>query len=93
MVCKSAVEKRISAYKFALYDLALYLDSHPCDKQAMQLRRVYKERLQALIDEYEQHYGPYVATMADVEECWTEWVKDPWPWDVVVKGDGRCVAV
>ena len=38
MVCKSAVEKRIAAYKFALYDLGLYLDSHPCDQQAMQLR-------------------------------------------------------
>ncbi|MBE6806449.1 MAG: spore coat protein CotJB [Ruminococcaceae bacterium] len=93
MVCKSAVEKRIAAYKFALYDLGLYLDSHPCDAQAMQLRCVYKERLAALIDEYEQHYGKYVVTMADVEDSWAEWVKDPWPWDVVVKGDGRCVAV
>ena len=92
MVCKSAVEKRIAAYKFALYDLALYLDSHPCDQQAMQLRAVYQERLAALIDEYEQHYGKYVVRMADVEESWTEWVKDPWPWDVA-KGDGRCVAV
>lgn len=92
MVCKSAVEKRIAAYKFALYDLGLYLDSHPCDPQALQLRCVYKERLANLIDEYEQHYGKYVVTMTDVEDCWTEWVKDPWPWDVV-KGDGRCVAV
>ena len=93
MVCKNAVEKRIAAYKFALYDLALYLDSHPCDQQAMQLRCVYKQRLAALIDEYEQHYGKYVATMADVESSWAEWVKDPWPWDVSVKGDGCHVAV
>ena len=92
MVCKSAVEKRIGAYQFALYDLALYLDSHPCDEQAMQLRTLYKQRLCSLIDEYEQHYGKYVMTMADVQDSWTEWVKDPWPWDAM-KGDDNCVAV
>ena len=92
MVCKNAVEKRISAYKFALYDLGLYLDSHPCDKQAMQLRTQYKAALAQLIDEYEQHYGNYVNTQSDVLDCWKEWVSDPWPWDVE-KGDGRCVAV
>ena len=92
MVCKHAVEKRISAYQFALYDLALYLDTHPRDEQAMQLREVYRARLCQLVDEYEQHYGKYVATMADVQENWLEWVKDPWPWDGM-KGDGCCVAV
>ena len=92
MVCKSAVEKRITAYKFALYDLALYLDSHPCDEKAMQLRFMYQEKLTALINEYEQHYGKYVVTMADVEGSWKEWVQDPWPWDIM-KGDGQHVAV
>ena len=92
MVCKHAVEKRIIAYQFALYDLALYLDTHPRDEQAMQLREVYRARLCQLVDEYEQHYGKYVATMADVQDNWLEWIKDPWPWDGM-KGDGCCVAV
>ena len=92
MVCKSAVEKRIGAYQFALYDLALYLDSHPCDQQAVQLRQMYQVRLAQLIDEYEQHYGKYINTMTDVQESWSEWVKDPWPWDGM-KGDGSSVAV
>ena len=92
MVCKSAVEKRIAAYKFALYDLALYLDSHPCDREAFALRETYRARLHELIDLYEQHYGKYVATMYDVEENWSEWVNDPWPWDVT-RGDGTCVAI
>ena len=92
MVSKAAVEKRIGAYKFALYDLSLYLDSHPCDQRAIELRRLYKEKLVCLINEYEQHYGKYVITMADVENNWHDWICDPWPWDVV-KGDGCCVAV
>lgn len=92
MVCKNAVERRISAYKFALYDLALYLDSHPCDQEAFALQQSYRIKLKELIDLYEQHYGPYVCTMSDVQENWSEWAKDPWPWDVV-KGDGNCVAI
>ena len=50
MVRRKAVEKRINAYQFALYDLALFLDSHPCDARAMQLRETYKSRLSQLID-------------------------------------------
>lgn len=92
MVCKSVVEKRIGAYQFALYDLSLYLDSHPHDEQATQLRQVYRARLCQLIDEYEQHYGKYIATMADVNENWHDWVSDPWPWDGTM-GGRNCVAV
>ncbi len=78
--CKELFE-RIRAYQFALYDLELYLDSHPDDKQAMQLRHHYREKLCQLKDAYEQHYGALVITKNDVEDSWREWVCDPWPWD------------
>lgn len=82
MVNRREIERRIWAYQFALYDLGLYLDSHPCDQQAMQLRYIYKEKLCKLIDEYEQCYGKYILTQQDVEDSWKEWVCDPWPWDI-----------
>ena len=78
--CKDLLE-RIRAYQFALYDLGLFLDSHPHDEKAMQLRALYRQKLHQLKDAYEQHYGPIVMTMCDVEDSWHEWVKDPWPWD------------
>ena len=81
MVSRCEMMKRISAYQFALYDLALFQDSHPCDHAAMQLRKMYQEKLKKLVNEYEQHYGPLVLTHQDVEESWYEWVSDPWPWD------------
>ena len=92
MVSKNDIEKRIYAYRFALYDLGLFLDSHPCDRQAFHLRSVYQANLSSLIDEYEQCYGKFVLTQADVQDSWKEWVSDPWPWDVT-RGDGCCVAV
>ena len=86
MVDRNTLLKRISAYQFAIYDLALFLDSHPCDEAGMQLMRMYQDKLCCLINEYEQSYGPLVRTHMDVQESWTEWVRDPWPWDNC-KGD------
>ncbi len=80
VACKDLYD-RICAYQFALYDLELFLDSHPDDCQAMQLRRQYREKLCQLKDAYEQHYGTLVITKNDVENSWREWVCDPWPWD------------
>lgn len=78
--CKELLD-RIRAYQFALYDLELFMDSHPNDQQAHQLRAIYREKLSKLINAYEQHYGPLVITKADVEGSWDQWVCDPWPWD------------
>ena len=91
MVSKHELDKRIMAVRFALYDLGLFLDTHPCDEQAHQLREMYKAQLHKLIEEYEQCYGTYVLTQCDVEN-WKEWVCDPWPWEFA-KGDGCCVAL
>lgn len=81
MINRCDIENRIRSYQFALYDLALYQDSHPDDHQAQQLRTIYRDRLKKLIDQYEQSYGQFVQTQQDVEESWKEWVSDPWPWD------------
>ena len=92
MVTKHELDKQIMAVRFSLYELGLFLDSHPCDSQAMQLRGLYKAQLRKLIDEYEQCYGTYVLTQNDVHDSWQEWVNTPWPWEYT-KEDGCYVAV
>lgn len=81
MVNCNELYNRIRAYQFALGDLELFMDSHPADMQAQQLRAIYRDKLCKLIAAYEQHYGPMNETRAQVEGSWAEWVKDPWPWD------------
>lgn len=76
------MKNRIRAYQFALTDLAMFLDTHPDDHQAWELRQVYRERLEKLIEEYEQHYGTLIMQQNDVDESWRQWVNDPWPWDI-----------
>lgn len=81
MVERSDMERRISAYQFALYDLGLYQDARPDDTEAQQLRTLYTDKLKKLIGCYEKEYGPYILTQSDATETWRDWVEDPWPWD------------
>lgn len=78
---RSFLEKRIKAYDFALVEMNLYLDTHPQDKQALQLFYMYREKRDQLVEEYEKHFGPYVNTVTNVQGDRFTWICDPWPWD------------
>ena len=78
---RTLCQRRISAVDFSLYELTLYLDTHPDDQNALRMREVYQNKRRELIAEYESLFGPYVVTTDDVRgNCWT-WVDNPWPWD------------
>lgn len=71
----------IDAKEFAMLELALYLDTHPDDQQALQMRRQLQAETAELRNQYEARYGRLVVTHNDVEgPCWS-WVENPWPWD------------
>lgn len=70
----------INMVSFMVDDIQLYLDTHPCDKEALEHFEHYKDlRVQAL-EEYARCYGPLtVDTTSDYDE-WA-WVMQPWPWE------------
>jgi spore coat protein JB len=69
---------QIRELKFSVNDLALYLDTHPCDKRAIRLHNEYSNQLRNLTDEYQRKFGPLTI------ECpcnkW-RWIDLPWPWE------------
>ena len=69
--------QKIMEYKFFINDLALYLDTHPCDKRALELHNKYVKKLDEVTKEFEKNYGPL--TIETVMESW-EWAQDLWPW-------------
>lgn len=78
---RMALKHRIHALDFALLELNLFLDTHPCNEQAMMKREEYQTQRAALIAVYEEQYGPYVVTAKQVTgEHWS-WVDGPWPWE------------
>jgi len=65
------------AVKFALWDLHLYLDTHPGDLGALALCKKYDAKYQLLKQEYEEEYGLLSASDAQG----VSWLKNPWPWE------------
>lgn len=65
---------------FALDDIALYLDTHPSDPDAMNyynyIRRAHREAVRA----YEQSCRP-LTTEQITAENWNSWIHGPWPWE------------
>ena len=70
----------IRMYDFALYDLMLYLDTHPdCRKAAAQFEQ-YRQKRAAAAEEYVSTYGPFKALQTDTSKRWS-WGAGPYPWE------------
>ena len=70
---------------FAINDFALYLDTHPCDEQAIQKHKELAKKYNTLKDEYERKYGPL--TIYFGSNNW-DWIDEPWPWE---RGARYCI--
>ncbi len=77
---RSKLLKEISAAQFALIELKLYLDTHPCDKKAVAEAKMAEKKYNELVKEFEEKFGPltFGGDMTDFE---SNWVSDPWPWE------------
>ena len=70
---------KLTACKFAQYELVLFLDTHPNCVEAMQALNMHRANAIKLKDEYECKYGPISNPKANGKH-WC-WIDDPWPWD------------
>lgn len=68
----------IMSLNFAINDLVLYLDTHPCDQRAICMHNEYSEKVISLIAEYQKLYGPL--TVNFTSDSW-DWIDEPWPWE------------
>ncbi|MCL2054062.1 MAG: spore coat protein CotJB [Oscillospiraceae bacterium] len=72
--------KAIQMYDFYLLDLHLYLDTHPNDREALELFRQYNALRSEAGRVYTERFGPLTAADAASGERFT-WVDAPWPWE------------
>ena len=70
----------LQALDFAIVELALYLDTHREDMEALELYRKYQELYDRCRQIYEMKYGPLSHSSAGNAEGYP-WLDDPWPWD------------
>ena len=64
---------------FVLQELALYLDTHRDDEEALEVFRTFQKLYAKGREKYEKECGP-LTHMSAMENGY-EWLKDPWPWE------------
>ncbi len=67
---------RLSALQFAAWELHIYLDTHPNDKNAALRHNELSAEYQKLLADYENEYGPIILPATG-----NAWLDDPWPWE------------
>lgn len=70
----------IRVLSFNLFDTALFLDTHPCDKQALKCYEKFQKLLEKAVNEYNTYFGPMTLDNVNAENGWT-WGSMPWPWE------------
>ena len=64
---------------FVVQELALYLDTHRDDQEALEMYRQYQQLYKDGCKKYEQLYGPL--NHLSVTDGPYRWLDDPWPWE------------
>jgi spore coat protein JB len=72
--------RQIQAVDFAIYELGLFLDTHPEDKTALEYKNKLAQRSHQLKANYEQKYG--VLRIDSFSRCPYQYINDPWPWEI-----------
>ena len=84
---------RIRVSGFAAIEAALYLDTHPNDREALAALAGYCADKKAAVDEYEAEYGPLTFCSCSAHngccrvgnglerDGYFAWATTPWPWE------------
>jgi len=72
---------------FVLQELALYLDTHPEDEEALQMYRNYQQAYHSGMMHYSEHCKPLSHTVPVNDKNYS-WLKDPWPWEYAANKEG-----
>ena len=78
---KEQMLKDISIVDFILVEFALYLDTHPTDRNAMEYFNHYSRMKNQMVKEFSQKYFPLTKDLAESNKEW-RWGAAPLPWEV-----------
>lgn len=80
---RSQLLRSINEVSFAVNDILLFLDTHPCHEEAMAYYREMAGRRAALTEEYAKMYGPLTVDEAALSDSATwQWMEQPFPWEM-----------
>lgn len=71
---------------FAIQELALYLDTHQDDNEALEMYRAYQKMYSEGKMKYEKEFGPLNHMSISGDKY--RWLDDPWPWEFSAHREG-----
>lgn len=71
---------------FMIQELALYLDTHAEDREALEMYQAYQKMYQEALEEYTRRCGPMNHRQPTSGPY--RWVDDPWPWEYAKNKEG-----
>ena len=71
----------VQKYRFAMWDLNLYLNTHPTDRNVMMLFNQYRNAYKKAVEDYQNKYGALTVEDTDTNSGYWAWNKSPWPWE------------
>lgn len=82
MNCESQkLLNEINILDFAVREINLFLDTHPCHQEAMRFFTYYNRLKKEKTKEFASLYGPL--TLDEAKQTGSEflWTVQPWPWE------------
>lgn len=70
----------LQTLSFAIQELALYLDTHREDMEALELYREYQDIYARCREAYAKQFGPLNHMQSQDRKSYA-WLDDPWPWE------------
>ena len=81
--------KELMQLDFRIYDLQLYLDTHPCDKRAIDEYNETSKKACLMRENFEKLYYPLTVNYNQNKSNNWQWIEGPWPWENDANG-GNC---
>lgn len=72
---------------FVLQELALYLDTHPEDKEALEMYRAYQKMYHKGMMNFSENCMPLNHATPVTDKDYS-WLRDPWPWEYAANKEG-----
>ena len=76
---QGAMFEAIRQVSFVMDELRLFLDTHPKDRQALEMFLSNQEMRHRLIADYTEKYGPIDSYFINTDGTWS-WANPPMPW-------------
>ncbi|MBD8006395.1 spore coat protein CotJB [Bacillus norwichensis] len=74
--------EELQVMDFVIVELALYLNTHPGDMDAIRQYNEYIKNRKAFLIPFEQEFGPITSFGYSYSKYPWEWKESPWPWQV-----------